>query len=475
MDKHNEKSPILPVDPEGIPEGLKARPQWLGWRLVPRKDKEKPAKMPENPVTGEFGKTNDPSTWGSFEQAWSYYQSHRDQGVAGVGFVFSKDDPYAGIDLDNCRDPETGELSSFAREVLNRVKSYTEVSPSGTGLHIIVQGKLPGGAVNIDEIELYDERHYLTFTGAALPEFPLSVEEWDVELNALYREAKAKEEARKQQSKAKKEASKPEAKTKKGKAASQPAGANLGPKDARLIAKGKSLYGNKFMNLWDGDYSGYTGGGSQNEADLALSNYLSYLTEGDPREVDRLFRLSGLMRDKWDEVHYADSRTYGQATIELAITDTVEAIEKHKTKPLRATIAPSPSRETDVGNGKRLVANHGKDLRYCHQMKTWLIWTGNRWQVDTTQKIMQYAKATAAAIWEEVDAATDESRRRELVSHARASESHSKLKAMVACAQSEEVVAITPDDLDQNHMLFNCKNGTLDLRTGQFRAHRERT
>ena len=85
---------------------------------------------------------------------------------------------------------------------------------------------------------------------------------------------------------------------------------------------------------------------------------------------------------------------------------------------------------------------------------------------------MQYAKETAAAIWQEVAEAADESRRKELVSHAKASESHAKLKAMVACAQSEQEITITVGDLDQDFMLFNCKNGTLDLRTGQLLPHR---
>ena len=101
------------------------------------------------------------------------------------------------------------------------------------------------------------------------------------------------------------------------------------------------------------------------------------------------------MRDKWDEVHYSDGRTYGQATIDLAIAGNPEAIEKQKTRSVSGTAGASPARDTDVGNGKRLVATHGKDLRYCHQMKTWLLWTGQRWQVDTTQKIMQFAKGTA--------------------------------------------------------------------------------
>jgi primase-polymerase (primpol)-like protein len=116
-----------------------------------------------------------------------------------------------------------------------------------------------------------------------------SAEEQDEELKPLYREDKVEE----------------------SRAASLPARATLCLKDDRLIDKGKSLYGYEFVKLWNGDYSGYTEGDSQDEADLALSNYLKRLTEGDAGEVDRLFRLSGLMRAKWDEVHDPDGRTHG--------------------------------------------------------------------------------------------------------------------------------------------------------------------
>ena len=167
------------------------------------------------------------------------------------------------------------------------MNSYAEISPSGEGLHIFVEGKLSGKGINLGNIEMYDNKRYFTVTGQALPEYPSIVEERDAELKALYREAKAKEAAKKLESKGKKEANKPEAKPKKSQDAPQPAGENLGPKDARLIARGKALYGEKFVKLWEGDYSGYTEDDSQNEADLALCNYLSYLTEGDAGEVDR--------------------------------------------------------------------------------------------------------------------------------------------------------------------------------------------
>ena len=260
------------------------------------------------------------------------------------------------------------------------------------------------------------------------PECPGGAKERDVELKPLCQEAKTKED----------------------KAVWQRGRPNLGPKDTRLIATGESLYGDEFLNLWDGDYSSYIEDDRLDEADLALSTYLSYLTQGDAGEVDRLFRLSGLMRDKWDEVQDSDDRTHGQATIELAIAGNPEDIENQKTILMIWATGGSPE-------GIKL-----KDLQSCHQMKTEFYWTGQRWQVDTERlKSRQYLEDTAAAICQMVEDKDDES------------QWDSILKAMGACMQlGHPGVAITPDDLDHDHMLFNCKNGTLDLRTGQLRPAR---
>ncbi len=447
MHTQSGKPQVLEVNPSGIPQELLALPNWVGWKLQLEEGKEK--KIPLNAKTGRFASSTDSSTWSTVDRALQHYEQLKGHGVDGLCFMFSEDDQIAGIDLDDCRNPETGELNAFAKSILERMNSYTEKSPSGEGLHIFVKGNLPGKGINLGNIEMYDNKRFFTVTGQALAEYPSVIEERDEALKALYHEVTGKDG----------QADEPQSAT----------GNPLVPMDAELMARGTAKYGPRFQDLWSGRKFP---GESKSQGDLGFCTMISVLAGGNAHEIDRVFRLSGRMRDKWDEVHYADGRTYGQGTIEKAAAAPLEEIEKHKTISMPQTAGASPSRETDVGNGKRLVANHGKDLRYCHQMKTWLIWTGQRWQVDTTQMIMQYAKDTAAAIWQEVDAATDESRRRELVRHAKASESHSKLKAMVACAQSEEEVAITLDDLDQDHMLFNCENGTLDLRTGQFRPHR---
>ncbi len=120
-----------------------------------------------DPKTGRFAKSTDPSTWGTFDQAWAYYQSHKD-GVDGVGFMFAKDDPFIGIDLDHCRNAETGEIQPWALEIVETMNSFTEISPSGQGLHIFVKGELSGDGINTKDVEMYDSKRYFTVTGASL-------------------------------------------------------------------------------------------------------------------------------------------------------------------------------------------------------------------------------------------------------------------------------------------------------------------
>src|SRR5207302_1890313 len=82
---------------------LAARPQWVVWPINIRK--EKPTKMPYNPATGETASVKDPATWADFDTAVATY---RDSGFDGVGYVLTASDPYVGLDLDRCRDHQTG-------------------------------------------------------------------------------------------------------------------------------------------------------------------------------------------------------------------------------------------------------------------------------------------------------------------------------------------------------------------------------
>ena len=126
---------------------------------------------------------------------------------------------------------------------------------------------------------------------------------------------------------------------------------------------------------------------------------------------------------------------------------------------------------TDLGNGRRFVAQAGGNFRYLVEQGKWLHWTGKRWEVDKNGAAMQLAKKTALSIYREVELAADPEMREAIVKHAVRSESEPRLKAMMALAQSEPGIPVSVDDLDKDPWLLNCRNGVLDLRTGRLREH----
>jgi putative DNA primase/helicase len=133
---------------------------------------------------------------------------------------------------------------------------------------------------------------------------------------------------------------------------------------------------------------------------------------------------------------------------------------------------PAELKCTDFGNAERLVLRYGQDLRYCYPWKTWLVWDGQRWAMDRTGEVERRAKATVQGIYAEAAECQERERRERLAKWAVTSEAGRHLKEMVTQAQSEFGITVLPEALDHDPWLFNVQNGTLDLRTGQLRAHR---
>jgi len=127
---------------------------------------------------------------------------------------------------------------------------------------------------------------------------------------------------------------------------------------------------------------------------------------------------------------------------------------------------------TDLGNAERFVAQHGEDVRYCGPWKKWLVWDGKRWTLDDTGEVERMMKATARGIYAEAADEDDDDRRRELAKHAKSSESKKRISDAIHLAQTEPGIPVLPEGLDRDPSLFNVENGTLDLRTGELRAHR---
>jgi len=151
--------------------------QWLCWRSEERDGK--PTKIPYSPLTGQRASSTIPETWTGYEEAVRACKEH---GYGGIGFVFTSEDDLCGVDLDGCLDPETGEIEPWAWTIIEELDSYTEISPSGAGVHILVRGELPAGRNRKGRFEAYDRGRYFTVTGKHLSGSPQSIESRQEEL-----------------------------------------------------------------------------------------------------------------------------------------------------------------------------------------------------------------------------------------------------------------------------------------------------
>ncbi|WP_254533436.1 hypothetical protein [Natrinema gelatinilyticum] len=312
------------IDTAALPSGLQERDQWVCWREEPRDGK--PTKIPVAPNSGKFASSTDSDTWASFETALDYAETVN---ADGIGFVFTDDDPIVGVDLDDCRDPESGDVDKTTLDIIERLDSYTEISPSGTGYHVLIKGDLPDGRNRRGSIELYDTARFFTVTGDHLEETPTRVARRQDALVAIHREYVQKTDT--------------DGVSESGyhgpaNDQSQPTG-TVDLEDEDLLEKARNASnGEKFERLWRGSTAGYD---SQSEADMALCCLLAFWTGGNQTWIDRLFRQSSLLREKWDEVHYADGSTYGEKTIERAIANTSEFYDPDAGEP-----------STEVSKGK---------------------------------------------------------------------------------------------------------------------------
>jgi hypothetical protein len=322
------KPPLL----DNIPIELMDRPQWVGWRYENRGGKL--TKVPVNPPTGKHADTTNPKTWASIQEALNATETYS---LDGIGFVFSESDPYTGIDLDSCIDPDTGGLQPWAHQWVDSFQSYTEVTPSGKGLHIIVEGRLPDGSRHRKKkIEVYDKERFFTFTGNTL-EGRSQIASRQAELDHFLL----------------KTFETPQEKTTDWLS-------NLD--DEELLKRAREAEnGGKFSKLFDEGEWEAVGYPSQSEADLALCKMLAFWTGRDKERMDRLFRRSGLYRKKWKQ-------SYSNSTMDKAINECEEIYTPPQAEPEKYSnaqpIAPSDltSRIQQMNQKHAVVMLGGKFL-----------------------------------------------------------------------------------------------------------------
>jgi|AKVG01.1.fsa_nt_gi primase-polymerase (primpol)-like protein len=286
-------------------------------------------KVPKSPEDGGPCSHTEESNFSDYETAKQTAEKHD----LGVSIVFSDSNRLAGVDLDNSRDPETGETEEWAEYIIDTVASYTEISVSGTGHHILVEGALSSGQTNkadiestLDayddaEVEMYDDVRHFSFTGNHVEGTPQTIEPRHKEILEIHEEYLANDD---------------ESEEIEVDLNSDPIELDDEPEDdeklsdKELIEKIKdSNQGQKFKELFEqGSARSY--GGDKNRRDQALMNILAYWTQKDPVRMERLFYQSNAWgnRDynKWD-----GRKDYRERTIETALQSVDEVYEPKTT------------------------------------------------------------------------------------------------------------------------------------------------
>ncbi|BBL79307.1 hypothetical protein RxyAA322_11610 [Rubrobacter xylanophilus] len=257
--------------------GLRDLRQWVCWRSEEQMGRK--TKVPYSPSTGARARADDPETWGTLSEA---RDAARERGYDGIGFVFTASDPFCGVDLDSCVDPETGEVEPWAREIVEHLSSYTEISPSGRGLHVLVRARLPEGGRRKGRVEMYDRGRFFTVTGRRMPGTPRPIADRQERISTLHARLFPPRG--------------------QGPPSTGGTGPGSGLSDAEVLRRAFSARsGERFARLWAGDRSGYP---SDSEADLALCSMLAFWVGPDEDRIASLFARSGLMREKWNREDY---------------------------------------------------------------------------------------------------------------------------------------------------------------------------
>lgn len=435
---------------QDIPYDLQKLRQWVLWSLEERPDKKnggmKLTKVPKQ-VSGHNASPTSKGTWSSFSAAKHVMAEY---GFDGIGFVFTAEDEFIGIDLDKCVDKK-GNISEFAKTVIDQLDSYTEFSPSGEGVHIIIRGALPASfkkGMRNDElgIEIYSEGRYFTFTGNQ--ENENIIEERTDELEELASELFTFEEVGEDNDFE----------------VDQDADYDENSITSIWNKMFKSKNGDDIMKMFNGelivnnDHSG---------TDQSLCNHLAFWCDKNFSLMDHMFRQSDLMRDKWDEKR--GSETYGEITLKRAIRDTKETLNPKTERLIKINEADAKNERfshTELGNAEWFAHEYKGKVLHSKQYG-WLIWNGKKWEIDDTNKVELYA----TKLFKSLSAfhSDDEDEAKAAMKWAHASQSRRVITNSLLLTIA--LLPVKPEELDANKYLLNCQNGVIDLKTGTLLPH----
>ncbi|MBD5430970.1 MAG: DNA primase [Lactobacillus sp.] len=451
-------------DYHAIPEELKKLKQWGLFHLKWVEERKKNTKIPIDPNTGGAGKSNDPNTWSDFETALKALEEI--DRADGLAFYFANG--YVGLDIDHIKDDiadwhqgdnSNDNLVIKFKELTNN--TYMEISQSGEGIHAIFKGNIPGKRRRKGNYEMYQKGRFFALTGNSIsPPVVNSLNEREIQnlYNYLFGADK--------------------------KIPTEINESNIESIDLsipEIINRAEnSKIGKRFELFMKGGWEQFYN--SQSEADMAFANDLAFWCGRDFHKMDKIFKNSSLMREKYDEKRGAT--TYGTSLLNKAINETVNIYDPKQdgktpdiifnwNKPQEKTPARSWD---DTGRGQRLNDQFGDVFRYMATDKKWYFYNGSFWEPDVGGRHIELAaeKVVNSLKTETPDLSfstkTDQDKiQNEWRKFIKDSRSHMSKVHMIA--EFKKYATIEHGVFDHDNMILNTESGYVDLTNGQLKDH----
>lgn len=431
---------------ENLPKELKENALFCLWKYEMRNGRK--TKVPYQ-TNGKRADSSNKACFSDFNTVVNLAQTY--DGI-GMG-VFQ---PFVAVDIDHCVDG--GKLSDMATDIVETLNSYTEYSPSESGVRIVAKAD----TLSYDKVKYYINNQkiglevyvagmtnkFVTLTGNTICEAPIA--ERTNEIMAILDKYMQRPVVAPNPKKI--------------------VGSYLS--DESIIEKAaKSKQGGKFSALWNGELET-----SHSEADQALCAILAFWCGGDTEQMDRLFRKSKLYREKWER------NDYREMTLQKALMQTKEFY-----KPMRVSASSDFNDElqrlielnpadttkypwTDIGAGKLFADFYKAVLRYVPERRTWFCYTNGTWSTDTGGlKAMRYCMELANLMHLYALEIKDEHQRKSYMDYSKRWQTHGYRVNVLKDAQVHHPISFLEFDTDP--YIFNCSNGTLHLDTGKFTEH----
>lgn len=454
---------------QNIPQELRNLKQWGLFELKWVEARKKNTKIPINPYDGSAGKSNDPNTWSDFDTAMRALNDV--ERADGLAFYFANG--YVGLDIDhidsNLEDWRAGD--NDPNNLVNKFQdltdnTYMEVSQSGTGIHAIFKGKIPGKRRRKGNYEMYQTGRFFALTGNNIIPDPTIKSMSDDEMKTLYEFLFGKDNIVQLHSESD----------------------NITPVDLSVVeiikrAENSAKTGTRFTMFMKGGWEQFYS--SHSEADMAFANDLAFWTGRDFHKMDTIFRNSSLMREKFDEKHGAV--TYGTSLLNKAINETQNiynpesdsqdsessytfSFNEDKTKKIM------PRSWDDQGRGLRMRDQFATVLKFNAVDKKWFFFNGSYWQEDIgNQRVELAAERVANSIKKEkpelsFSTKTDEDKAmNEWYRFQKDSRSHMAKMHMID--EFKKYVIVKHGEFDKEDMLLNTESGYVDLSSGELHDH----